>query len=355
MDAGSDIRAALHAVMQRGADSPIATDEFDALALQSFTHQFEHNAPYRAYCERRRLTPANVSGWTEIPAVPTAAFKEVALVAGDPADAQAVFRTSGTTRGAEKRGAHYILDPSLYEASLRPTFRHFVLDDAPKMRVLSLIAPYEDAPDSSLSYMVSTIVRELGTADSEFFAYANGLRTDALNRAIESLGAPVCLLGTSLAFLHWLDSLGAVRYELPEGSRLMDTGGFKGEARTVSALDMRARYMEKLALATANCMNEYSMTELCSQYYDAGDQVKRGPSWLRARIVDPETLDPVAPGETGIIQHFDLANLDSVCAVQTEDLAFESENGFVLLGRAPGAAPRGCSIAMDLLLSGSGP
>jgi hypothetical protein len=353
MDAGSDIRAALHAVMQRGADSPIAPDEFDALALQSFTHQFTHNAPYRAFCERRARTPANVISWADIPAVPTAAFKEVALVAGDPADAKAVFRTSGTTRGTEKRGAHYILDPSLYEASLRPTFRHFVLGDAPKMRVLSLIASHEDAPESSLSYMVSTIVRELGTADSEFFADANGLHADALNRTLEALTAPVCLVGTSLAYLHWLDSLGAVRYELPEGSRLMDTGGFKGELRSVSSLDMRARYTEKLAIATTNCVNEYGMTELCSQYYDAGDQVKRGPPWLRARIVDPETLDPVAPGETGIIQHFDLANLDSVCAVQTEDLAFESGNGFVLLGRAPGASPRGCSIAMDLLLSGA--
>jgi hypothetical protein len=199
--------------------------------------------------------------------------------------------------------------------------------------------------------MVSTVVRDLGTEDSEFFADPHGLRTGELNRVLAATDVPVCLLGTSLAYLHWLDELGTKRFQLPEGSCLMDTGGFKGADRSVSAQDLRARYAETLGIAPAACVNEYGMTELCSQYYDRGDFIKRGPPWLRARIVDPETLDAVAEGQTGIIQHFDLANLDSVCAVQTEDLAYARDDGFVLLGRAPGAAPRGCSIAMDILLA----
>jgi hypothetical protein len=118
---------------------------------------------------------------------------------------------------------------------------------------------------------------------------------------------------------------------------------------------MRARYQTAFGIPPDLCVNEYGMTELCSQYYDAGyfgeNTVKQGPPWLRARVVDPETLAPVARGEVGILQHLDLANLDSVCAILTEDLAFETDNGFVLLGRAPGAMPRGCSIAMDIMLA----
>ncbi|MGQ0813756.1 MAG: LuxE/PaaK family acyltransferase [Gemmatimonadota bacterium] len=354
MLAGSDIRAALHELMRRGADAKLSEPEFNSLALRVFAHQFEHNAPYRRYCERRGRTPADTTRWTDMPAVPTGAFKEVALVAGNPKNAQLVFKTSGTTRGAEKRGIHYILDPSLYEASLLATFRTFVLRGAPPLRMISLIPPHADAPDSSLSYMASVIVRELGARDSDFFAsVSGGLDTGRLNAALAPAREPVCLLGTSLAYAHWLDSLADLRFELPAGSRLMDTGGFKGEMRSVSADELRARYASVLGIATEDCINEYGMTELCSQYYDLPrmDRPRAGPPWLRPRVVDPENLLPLPYGATGILQHFDFANLDSVAAVQTEDLAYESENGFVLLGRAPGATPRGCSIAMDILLS----
>src|SRR5690606_12038332 len=108
------------------------------------------------------------------------------------------------------------------------------------------------------------------------------------------------------------------------------------------------------------------MTELCSQYYDAGlrDRVlgrsdadspgagrrKVGPPWLRARAVDAETLEPLPEGVPGLLQHFDLANLGSVLAVQTEDIGTVSRDGVHLLGRVTDAPPRGCSIAMDDLL-----
>ena len=42
--------------------------------------------------------------------MPAAAFREVSLVAGDPQDARVVFRTSGTTGGESRRGAHYVID-----------------------------------------------------------------------------------------------------------------------------------------------------------------------------------------------------------------------------------------------------
>jgi hypothetical protein len=75
--------------------------------------------------------------------------------------------------------------------------------------------------------------------------------------------------------------------------------------------------------------------------------------WLRSVAVDPETLAPVPAGASGILRHVDLANLDSVAAVQTEDFGRVEEHGLVLEGRAAGAPPRGCSIAMDLLLGGA--
>jgi hypothetical protein len=46
-----------------------------------------------------------------------------------------------------------------------------------------------------------------------------------------------------------------------------------------------------------------------------------------------------------------LTNLSTVIAVQTDDLGVEVGDGFEILGRAPGAEAKGCSISVDELLS----
>jgi hypothetical protein len=62
------------------------------------------------------------------------------------------------------------------------------------------------------------------------------------------------------------------------------------------------------------------------------------------QIVSPETGREVGEGETGLIRVFDLANVYSVMAIQTEDLGIRRGTGFALAGRAVLAEPRGCSL-----------
>jgi hypothetical protein len=94
------------------------------------------------------------------------------------------------------------------------------------------------------------------------------------------------------------------------------------------------------------------MTELSSQFYSRGpDGLHTAPPWLRTCIIDPETGDEVTLGETGILRLFDLANVGSVMAIETQDLAVRHEAGFKLLGRDPSALPRGCSRPVDEMLS----
>jgi hypothetical protein len=68
------------------------------------------------------------------------------------------------------------------------------------------------------------------------------------------------------------------------------------------------------------------------------------PPWARVQIISPETNREVADGETGLTRVFDLANVFSVMAIQTEDLGIRHGKGFELLGRAQFAEPRGCSL-----------
>ncbi len=91
------------------------------------------------------------------------------------------------------------------------------------------------------------------------------------------------------------------------------------------------------------------MTELSSQFYSSGvDHPHSGPPWARVVVIDPTTNREALPGQTGMIRIIDLANIWSVLAIQTQDLAGSGSNGeFRLIGRDPNALPRGCSRAVD--------
>ena len=109
----------------------------------------------------------------------------------------------------------------------------------------------------------------------------------------------------------------------------------------MSSDELRSSYQELLGISGKYVINEYGMTEMLSQYYDAKlansdvHAVKQGPPWVRYAVVDPHTLEPLPAGATGLLRHFDLANLNSVCAIQTEDLGRVTGNGFELLGHEP--------------------
>jgi hypothetical protein len=376
------LRAELLAVLAAGTRAALPDDAFDRLARGVFAHQLACNRPYRLFCERRGAGPETVAHWTEIPAVPTDAFKAAALVCGDPAEIEsaagamgdgghrssAVFRTSGTTLGAGQRGTHYIPDLSLYDAALRAGFAAHLLPEGGRMRMVSLVPPPAEAPDSSLSHMAGTVMADFGTAESGWYVSPgggidHGALADALHGA-ESAGEPVCILGTAFALVHWLDALrdAGTRHHLPAGSRLMDTGGFKGRSREVTREELYGAVEDRLGIPSAWCVNEYGMTEMSSQFYDGvagaapapADRLHAGPPWVRTQATDPETLRPLPHGEVGVLRHFDLANLNSVMAIQTADLGVTSPDGFRVLGRARGAEARGCSLAMDDLLTAIG-
>lgn len=349
----------------RGTGAAMEDAEFDRLARAVFAWQFAENRPYRLYCERRGATPETVAHWSAVPAVPTDAFKAAALVAGDPADAVAVFRTSGTTAGPERRGAHHFVDLSLYDAALRESFSAHLLPDDARPRIVSLVPHPDAAPDSSLSHMVGEVARAFGAGDAGWFVTPEGgiehAGLTAALRDAESAGTPVCIPGTAFAFVHLFDALRerGERFRLPEGSRMMDTGGFKGRSREVTREELYAAAEDRLGIPARWCVNEYGMTEMSSQFYDGAagrapapaDRLHAGPPWVRTRAADPETLRPLPHGQVGVLRHVDLANLHSVMAIQTADLGVTAPGGFRVLGRAAGAEARGCSLAMDELLT----
>jgi len=322
---------------------------FDELALEAFAYQFERIEPYRRMCEGRGALPGKLTDWRQVPPVPTAAFKSLEL-STEPA--KEIFRSSGTT--GEARSVHHHPYPDLYRLTIDASFPRFCLTNAP---MLSLIPTREQLPDSSLSFMIDHVLSRWGTPES---ATAFGPRGVEVARARSWAGSrqregrPVLVLATAFALAQWLEGLErmGLRFRLPAGSAVFETGGFKGRTQELTREELAERVGSWLGVGSI--VREYGMTELTSQCYTRGllgedPGLFVSPPWVRVRILDPATLEEAPAGTPGLITVFDLANLGSAVHVLTEDLGVAEGEGFRLLGRAAGAELRGCSLVVEEL------
>jgi hypothetical protein len=225
-----------------------------------------------------------------------------------------------------------------------------------------LIPHPEHSPHSSLSHMMGVIAQHITQGSSWATDESGSLNLEKIINAIKD-NQPVALFGTALSYLHLFDLIESP-LPLAPGSWAMETGGYKGTRHQLSKSELYQRFETKLGLPSDCIVNEYSMTELSSQFYSRGlDQAHQGPSWTRTRVIDPLTNTDAKPGELGHLVIYDLANLHSVMAVSTQDLATQdlasrdqtnlevSVSCFNLIGRDPTALPRGCSRSSDETLS----
>ena len=332
-----------------------ADAEFNGLALMLFTLQFQHNEAYRKLCEARKISPNSINHWTSIPAVPTAAFKELELTGLAPTQRAHVFHSSGTTAQKPSRHFHNAESLAVYEASALAWFR---LHLAPEKHLAILTPPPDQAPHSSLVHMFEIVRREFHAPAGSFLGHLAADQSwtldfeaavSALNEASLS-NESVVILGTAFSFVHLLDQLAEknLRFKLPAASGVMETGGYKNRSRVLPKEELHRLIEDRLGIPRPHIICEYGMSELSSQAYDSTIQNPKHPfhfpPWARAQIISPETGRAVADGEAGLLRLFDLANVFSVLAIQTEDLAVRRGDGFELLGRAELAEPRGCSL-----------
>lgn len=328
---------------------------FNTAALALFEHQFNCNAAYRQFALSQKKEPGSVRTWEEIPFLPVTAFKLADIICRPVAEAKKLFLSSGTS--AIGRSRHLLFDLEISKTAIRSHFGRHVMPEGKRIRFLILTPSPEEAPDSSLSYMMETVRQAYGTKESRYYIERGRLQGERLAFDLAESREPVCLVGTSFSFVHFIDfhEERAFPVVLPKGSRLMDTGGFKGKSREVSREWIYAMAEQRWGIPSEYCVNEYGMSEMSSQFYDriAGKESLRvyaAPPQIRTRILSPETLEPVAKGTIGLLAHLDLANIDSAAAILTEDIGREVEGGFLLIGRASGAAAKGCSLTADDLL-----
>lgn len=329
-------------------------DRFIDVLNEIITYQRKWNAPLAAFWRKKNFLTKAFSP-DDVPAVPTDVFKFVKLATSE-LSTPIVFRTSGTTLG--DRGAHWHHCLAPYDLGAIKHFKHCVLPDQKQIPFLSLVLDPKEAPDSSLSYMVGILAKEFASS-SQYFVTKDGVQIKEYVKALSSFSRqnmPVLLIGTAFAFAQLFDEWrGSLR--LPTGSRIVETGGFKGKTKSIERAQLYQLFSSKLGVPSSHVVSEYSMTELSSQLYSGTlrrtlvdpkeGSALLGPHWLHVSIIDPHDHCVLPKNKTGLIRFIDLANVDSVVAVQTSDLGWIDENGLHLIGRAENATLRGCSLTIE--------
>jgi hypothetical protein len=366
----------LHERVQRFATGD-TTDTFGGLALDIARFQADASDGFRRLVLARG---ASLSALDDIPPVPSDAFR-LARVATFPEAFDSVrFFTSGTT-GAE-RGTHAMRRTDTYERLSLAYGRQALLAPEGSAVVVALAPKLASPPTSSLGYMMARFMEAFdgeplaeleprfdSASAARWLVDENGVNLPGLEHAARVASRarrPLLVLGTAFALVRLLDDLAGARLPLPVGSVVMQTGGFKGRTREVSMEELRAGVTAAFQLGAGRVVGEYGMTELTSQLYEgtihesalaarhpeAAPGVYFEPPWLRVTPVDPLTLLPVPEGEAGLARFIDLGNVDSAVSVVTQDRVRRVGSGIQLLGRAPGAPARGCSLAIEALLNG---
>ena len=392
-------------------------EDFGSLALDLFDYQYRNNSVYHAYCDQLGKPPDRVRVWRDIPALWPIAWRMAEVCCFDPADAVATFLSSGTTGkanstspGEPTRSRHRFDTLELYKAALAGPFAEAMLGGRTGRRpqpILVLMPSPADQPNLSLSFMMGEIVARFGLRQAQsrgradasgFFARGRQFQFAEFAGACErasTIGDPVVVASTAFGWVTLLEWLAGRTLPLPAGSRIMETGGYKGRSVEWSRAELYERVSRAFGVERSAIVSEYGMCELSSQFYStrlgampatavlsqacrqgqpSGEDMAAkcaamppikngndkpvflGPAWTAVLAIDAETQRPVPPGQPGLLRVIDLANRGSAIAVQTEDVAIvRSEHGpavFELIGRAESAEPKGCSLTAEDFVRG---
>ncbi len=309
--------------------------EFNLFALEVFRNQYDQNEVYREFVDARRINVKHVGSIREIPFLPIEFFKTREVVCGN-VPPQAVFRSSGTTGMVRSR--HLVTDLALYRHSFVKGFKRFY-GDPEDVQFLALTPTPEQAPDSSLVYMIQQLM-DLSSSPENGFFLANHSGLHARLRQRRARGKKTVLIGLTYALLDFANNY-------PGGYLpviVIETGGMKGKRHEIMREELHSILCP--AFGVEHIHSEYGMTELLSQAWSQGDGRFSTPPWMKILIRD--TNDPLAylgPGVSGAINIIDLANQDSCSFIATEDLGKLHPDGqFEVLGRFDAADARGCNL-----------
>lgn len=312
----------------------IGSADFDELAIEAFRYQAAHCEVYAKYLSLLRFNPAEASSIGQIPFMPINFFK-YHRVGSTKQPAEVIFESSGTTGSLNSR--HYVVDKNFYIDNARQIFEHFYGNLA-DYHLFALLPSYLEKGNSSLVFMAEGFMQQTAQP-SGFFLHDFDRLAQTICQTY-GRGKKIILLGVTYALLDFAEQF---PMHLPE-LIIMETGGMKGRRR-----EMIRKEVHQALRRAFGCRidSEYGMTELLSQCYAINSDVFRTPPQVRILLRDLN--DPFSPPErdTGGINIIDLANIDSCCFIETQDIGQRlTDTTFRVLGRYDNSDIRGCNLLL---------
>jgi phenylacetate-coenzyme A ligase PaaK-like adenylate-forming protein len=309
--------------------------EFTTVALELFRYQYAQNTVYHDFVDARKVVVSSVTTLEDIPFLPIEFFKTHDVVCGNMPP-QAVFRSSGTTGMVRSR--HLVTDLGMYRRSFVRGFE-LCYGDPSDVQFLALTPTPEQAPDSSLVYMIEKLM-DLSSSPENGFFLANHTGLSARLSQRRARNKKVVLIGLTYALVDF-----ASKYPGDYSPLIViETGGMKGHRTEITRDELHSLLCPAFGLDQVH--SEYGMTELLSQAWSQGEGRFSTPPWMKVLVRDTnDPLSYVGPSETGGINIIDLANQDSCSFIATQDLGRMHYDGqFEVLGRFDASDARGCSL-----------
>lgn len=335
--------------------------QFNRWALEAFAYQRNNCAVYKNYLSIIQKANFIPTHYSQIPFLPIELFKNNIIISGnfDCNNCDKLFTSSATTSMTPSK--HYVKDISLYEKSFTKGFER-KYGDSSKYNLLALLPSYLERDNSSLVYMVDFLIKQVKNSGGEggFYLYNHqDLLGNIKKISIENTHPnkkKTILIGVSFALLDFAEFIGKIltdkeKKDIFKDIIIIETGGMKGRGKEIARKDLHSFIRNQLSVNQID--SEYGMAELLSQFYSNEDIFETSP-W--ATIFIRDLRNPMRENKNnsiGGINIIDLANINSCCFIQTQDMgkvlsvndSFTKK--FTIEGRISGSELRGCNMLLE--------
>jgi len=338
---------------------------FNEVFCDLYAEQMMHNPVMKKYFDSffAGFYPVD---YRHLPLIPVQFFKEFEMRSYEAHDQERCWHSSGTSGKISKT---FLSDTKIYDLVIEKLWKarvpQFSNPNRKPLQTYRFIPTSDQWQNSSLAHFFDVGQK---TESLDFTnAWCNAIRLneqkdrfvveyDSLLEFIEfheDQDVPMRLVGTSYAIASVFDKLEELnaRFQLPEGSSVLDTGGYKGIVRDRSRGEFLDQAYHTLGIDLRHCVNEYGMSELSSHFWNFyldGSEWWYVPPWVRVRIIDPLTNED---SPDGVAAFYDLANVWSCCAILSQDrielMKRDNRQYIRPLGRVRDAEVKGCSITAE--------
>jgi hypothetical protein len=310
--------------------------EFKEIALETHQYQIKNNPIYSNFSSLilKDKKPKTIN---EIPFLPIDFFKSEKIISKNK-KSQIIFQSSGSSG---IRSKHYVADLNIYEKSFMKNFSK-IYGDIKNTCIVGILPSYTENGDSSLIYMVNTLIKHSTNSYSGF--YNNNF--EKLSKVIkkqEINNNKIIIIGVTYALIDF-----AKDFSRPlKNTIIIETGGIKGKRKEL--LKEELHIILKKAFHLKNIHSEYGMTELLSQAYSKEKGIFSPPNWMKIIIRDiNDPLTMLGHNKSGGVNIIDLANIHSCSFIATQDLGIKLDNNrFKINGRFTNADLRGCNLLVE--------